>query len=64
MPPQETIDGVLHPGDLAQIERLELLSARVVDGLLAGRHRSKLKGGSAEFAEHRAYTARRRDTAH
>jgi uncharacterized protein (DUF58 family) len=28
----------------------------MVDGLLAGRHRSKMKGGCAEFAEHRAYS--------
>src|SRR5688572_30917394 len=41
--------------DLAQIEQLELLASRVVDGLLAGRHRSELKGGSAEFTEHRGY---------
>ena len=41
--------------DLARIENLELLASRVVDGLLAGKHRSKLKGGSAEFTEHRGY---------
>jgi uncharacterized protein (DUF58 family) len=41
--------------DLAQVENLELLASRVVDGLLAGRHRSELKGGSAEFTEHRGY---------
>jgi len=41
--------------DLAQVDRLELMASRVVDGLLAGRHRSELKGGSAEFTEHRGY---------
>jgi uncharacterized protein (DUF58 family) len=41
--------------DLARIENLELLASRVVDGLLAGKHRSQLKGGSAEFTEHRGY---------
>src|SRR4030095_11785411 len=41
--------------DLARIENLELLASRVVDGLLAGKHRSELKGGSAEFTEHRGY---------
>jgi uncharacterized protein (DUF58 family) len=46
---------VFEPRDLAQIENLELLASRVVDGLLAGRHRSELKGGSAEFTEHRGY---------
>lgn len=44
------------PKDLARIENLELLASRVVDGLLAGKHRSELKGGSAEFTEHRGYT--------
>src|SRR5687768_14110411 len=41
--------------DLAQVEHLELLASRVVDGLLSGKHRSELKGGSAEFTEHRGY---------
>ncbi len=47
--------GIFDPRDLARIEDLELLASRVVDGLLAGRHRSELKGGSAEFTEHRGY---------
>jgi uncharacterized protein (DUF58 family) len=41
--------------DLARTENLELLSQHIVDGFLTGRHRSKHKGGGAEFAEHRAY---------
>ena len=36
---------------------LEMLSMRVVDGFLSGKHRSTHKGGCFEFAEHRAYTA-------
>src|ERR1700722_12936277 len=43
------------PADLAQTENLELLSRHIVDGFLTGRHRSRHKGGGAEFAEHRAY---------
>lgn len=31
------------------------MASRVVDGLLSGKHRSELKGGSAEFTEHRGY---------
>lgn len=46
---------IFDPKDLARIENLELLANRVVDGLLAGKHRSELKGGSAEFTEHRGY---------
>ena len=41
--------------DFSKVESLELLSRQIVDGFLSGRHRSKLKGGSAEFVEHRAY---------
>jgi uncharacterized protein (DUF58 family) len=43
------------PDDLAQTDTLELLSRHIVDGFLTGRHRSRHKGGGAEFAEHRAY---------
>src|SRR4029079_14394269 len=48
---------LLDARDLARVEGLELLASRVVDGLLSGRHRSQLKGGSAEFTEHRGYVA-------
>lgn len=40
-----------------QIGHLELLSRTVVDGLLAGKHRSTTKGGCCEFAQHRQYAA-------
>ena len=49
------VSDVLDPRDLARLEGLELLASRVVDGLLSGKHRSQLKGGSAEFTEHRGY---------
>jgi uncharacterized protein (DUF58 family) len=44
------------PRELLKTENVELLTKRIVDGYLSGRHRSKLKGGSASFAEHRDYT--------
>jgi uncharacterized protein (DUF58 family) len=44
------------PEDLARTENLEILSRQIVDGFLTGKHRSKHKGGGAEFAEHRMYT--------
>ncbi len=50
-----SITDVLDPQVLARVDGLELLASRVVDGLLSGRHRSQLKGGSAEFTEHRGY---------
>jgi uncharacterized protein (DUF58 family) len=43
--------------ELAALQHLELVANRVVEGLLTGNHRSKMKGGSSEFAEHRAYSA-------
>ena len=49
------VSDVLNPKDLARLEGLELLASRVVDGLLSGKHRSQMKGGSAEFTEHRGY---------
>jgi uncharacterized protein (DUF58 family) len=51
----KSILDTVSPGDLALTENLELLSRNIVDGFLTGRHRSRHKGGGAEFAEHRAY---------
>ena len=46
---------LMDPQTLAALGRLEVVSRWVVDGLLAGLHRSPKKGFSVEFAEHRAY---------
>jgi uncharacterized protein (DUF58 family) len=43
------------PVVMDQIGHLEFLSRTVVDGLLAGKHRSTTKGGCCEFAQHRQY---------
>ncbi len=48
---------LVDPRILDQIGHLELLSRSVVDGLLAGKHRSTTKGGCCEFAQHRQYAA-------
>ena len=48
--------GLVDPEDQASLESLELVSTRIVDGFLSGQHRSRLKGGCTEFAEHRAYS--------
>lgn len=40
---------------MARLHRLELLARGVVEGFVAGRHRSPYKGFSVEFAEHRQY---------
>jgi len=40
---------------MARLHRLELLARGVVEGFVAGLHRSPYKGFSVEFAEHRQY---------
>jgi uncharacterized protein (DUF58 family) len=51
------VRALLVPEALSSIGHLELLSRRVVDGFLSGKHRSTHKGGCLEFAEHRPYAA-------
>ncbi len=45
----------LTPDILAKIDRLELAARQVVEGALAGRHRSPRHGFAVEFAQHREY---------
>lgn len=45
----------LEPGALAAIADLELVSRRIVDGTIAGLHRSPFHGYSAEFSQYRQY---------
>lgn len=47
--------GLLAPQDLLRLGSLELVARLVVEGYLAGRHKSPGLGGSLEFAEHRPY---------
>ena len=49
------IASFLSPQELQRLGRLALQSRSVVEGNLAGRHRSPLKGASSEFADHRSY---------
>jgi uncharacterized protein (DUF58 family) len=46
----------LHPSVLSSISGLELVAKTVVDGFVAGLHRSPHFGFSSEFAEYRAYS--------
>ena len=46
----------LDPSVLAEISSLDLVAKTVVDGFIAGLHRSPDFGFSQEFAEYRAYT--------
>ena len=47
---------LLDPGVLAGLRGLDLVAKTVVDGFIAGLHRSPDFGFSQEFAEYRAYT--------
>jgi uncharacterized protein (DUF58 family) len=47
---------LLDPQVVNRLGRLEVIASRVVEGYLAGKHRSPYKGGCIEFAEHRHYT--------
>src|SRR3970282_1977249 len=45
----------LDPYEVAQLGGVELVARGVVEGVLAGLHRSPFRGFSVEFAEHRPY---------
>jgi uncharacterized protein (DUF58 family) len=46
---------MLDPTALSRFGRLELIARLVVEGVMAGLHKSPFKGFSVEFAEHRQY---------
>lgn len=46
---------LLTPRELASLGGMELIAARVVEGLFTGLHRSPHRGFGVEFAEHRMY---------
>ena len=48
---------LLDPFEVAQLGGLEIVAQGVVEGFLAGLHRSPFRGFSVEFAEHRPYEA-------
>ncbi|HUR29015.1 MAG TPA: DUF58 domain-containing protein [Planctomycetota bacterium] len=49
--------GSLDPAVLDKLAGLSLVARTVVDGYLAGQHRSPKRGSSAEFAQHREYVS-------
>ena len=51
-----TTSPFLDPHTLAKLHGLELRARRIVEGYVAGLHRSPYQGFSNEFAEHREYT--------
>jgi uncharacterized protein (DUF58 family) len=46
---------LLDPADVARLGGIEIVAQGVVEGFLAGLHRSPFRGFSVEFTEHRAY---------
>src|SRR5574341_97080 len=52
--PAQRVD-LLAPADVARLGGIEIVAQGVVEGFLAGLHRSPFKGFSVEFTEHRAY---------
>jgi uncharacterized protein (DUF58 family) len=52
---KEGIAAFLNPAEMHKLGRLALNSRHVVEGNLAGAHRSPLRGPSSEFADHKAY---------
>jgi uncharacterized protein (DUF58 family) len=46
----------LHPATIARTSRLDLRARQVVEGFIAGMHRSPFFGHSVEFVQHRDYT--------
>ncbi|MCX6997771.1 MAG: DUF58 domain-containing protein [Kiritimatiellaeota bacterium] len=54
-PKAEGIAAFLNPEEMHKLNRIVLLSRYVVEGNLAGAHRSPLKGASSEFSDHKMY---------
>lgn len=54
MPLAQRLD-LLDPADVARLGGIEIVAEGVVEGFLAGLHRSPFRGFSLEFTEHRAY---------
>ncbi|MBV8487945.1 MAG: DUF58 domain-containing protein, partial [Planctomycetaceae bacterium] len=47
---------LLDPDFLRKLEQLELVSRKIIVGRMKGERKSKRRGSSIEFAEHRSYT--------
>jgi len=54
MTPTQRLD-LLDPAEVARLGGIEVVAQGVVEGYLAGLHRSPFRGFSVEFTEHRAY---------
>ncbi len=50
------MNSLLHPAEIAKLGDLSLRARAIVDGALAGLHRSPRSGASVDFAEHKIYS--------
>lgn len=55
-PPIRTLEDLLPPSLAARLDRLDVLSRKVISGKLPGERRSKRRGQSVEFDDFRNYT--------
>ena len=55
MTKKASITTLLDPGFMARLDRLDVLSRKILRGKLKGERRSKRRGQSVEFADHRQY---------
>lgn len=55
-PPMRTRFKYLEPQALQKLRHLKLAARRIVEGTFAGRHRSRVRGSSVEFADYREYS--------
>jgi uncharacterized protein (DUF58 family) len=55
MTPHAVRPDLLDPAEVARLGGLEVVTDGIVEGFLAGQHRSPRRGFSVEFAEHRQY---------
>jgi len=53
----KTATDYLNPDVIQQVARLDLKAKFIIEGFIAGLHRSPFHGFSVEFSEHRKYTA-------
>lgn len=53
--PEQDASLYLHPQTLARLRTFELRAKMIVEGVMAGQHRSPYQGFSVEFAQHRPY---------
>src|SRR4051794_23106842 len=55
-PPTASATPLLDPEFMHKLEQLELVSRKIIMGRMKGERKSKRRGSSVEFAEHRNYT--------